>query len=213
MKQCFSSQLCCQDCTYLNHILLIIKQLSPWNRHFSYSTWNLRSDILNTPCSHLLSKTLLPTPGKFSDEVFSGKREMKITSSDRFGCRHPPLDTNTNSIKVLVHQCPLSFIPSHISHQNKSCNNSFINKFFSFSNTPGTAHTFLWTFQNMGAAQESNDCTWGCFGMPSRERGDRGGRENHSKMSAHLSAQYHSSHVKTVAFPTAFSVQGGIWRN
>lgn len=65
------------------------KAIEPLDRHFSYSSWNLRSDIFNTPCSHLPSKTLLPTPAKFSDEVFSGKGKMKITRSDRFGYRLP----------------------------------------------------------------------------------------------------------------------------
>lgn len=174
MKPCFSSQLCCQDCAHLNQTLLIKKQLSPWNRHFSYSTWNLRSD---TPSSHLPSKTLLLTPVKFSDEIFSGNGETKSTTSVRFGYRLH-LDTDTNPVKVLCPSVP-TLISSHISHRTKA---AMI--FLSFSNAPGTAHAFLQTFQNMDAAQESNDCTWGCFGMPSREMGDGGERGNHSEVSA-----------------------------
>lgn len=56
----------------------------------------------------------------------------------------------------------------------------------SFNSTPGTAHTYVQASQNIDATQESNDWTWGCFGIPSREMGDRGQRGNHSEMSPQI---------------------------
>lgn len=66
----FPRQLCCIDYTYSNHMLQIIKQLSL----LQHSTGNLRSELLNTPCSHLPSKTPLFTSAAFSDDFFSGNR-------------------------------------------------------------------------------------------------------------------------------------------
>lgn len=100
------------------------------------------------------------------------------------------LDTDTNSSEVLLHQCPLSFTSSHISQQNKSCNNCpSIKQYFWHS-----SYVFM-SFPKHGCYSRKQwlplRVLWDAFKGNGRE--ERG--ESIVRCLPRLSAHYNSSHI------------------